>query len=66
MHSLDASYALVSNRDQVYTVNLNEVPKAEVTPSKVSRCKESDLIFFFKEFSGQEVNFFISFDLNRN
>ncbi|EGW10892.1 Semaphorin-6D [Cricetulus griseus] len=28
------TYCLVSNRDQVYTVNLNEIPKTEVIPSK--------------------------------
>lgn len=27
-----------ANRDQVYTVDLNEVPKSEVIPSKVSSC----------------------------
>lgn len=36
MHSRDMTYCLVSNRDQVYTVNLNEIPKTEVIPSKVS------------------------------
>lgn len=31
------TYCLVSNRDQVYTVNLSEIPKTEVIPSKVSK-----------------------------
>lgn len=35
MHSHAMTYYLVSNRDQVYTVNLNEIPKTEVIPSKV-------------------------------
>lgn len=50
VHSLNVSYSLVCNRDQVYTVNLNDVPKTEVTPSKVSRCKKIDLIFFLRNF----------------
>lgn len=38
MYSHDMTYCLVSNRDQVYTVNLNEIPKTEVIPNKVSIC----------------------------
>ncbi|OWK09628.1 SEMA6D [Cervus elaphus hippelaphus] len=34
MYSHDMTYCLVSNRDQVYTVNLNEIPKTEVIPNK--------------------------------
>lgn len=36
-----------ANRDQVYTVNLNEVPKSEVIPSKVSRCLEKERCFLW-------------------
>lgn len=38
MDSHDMTPCLVSTRDQVYTVNLNEIPKTEVVPNKVSKC----------------------------
>lgn len=55
-----------ANRDQVYTVNLNEVPKSEVTPSRVSRCMLKGercplvLMVFLKSLLWQGIQMFLS------